>query len=136
MDSQHRRAMAHAAAEYPNYKTVHRRSQTWCSNEVLCLVLTDVANELRDRGALDEEECFIDATFCGHARSPPAAASLAGADCAAVSAVTQLLLSETNRPGVVGMVFAFGATDSNIGLPEIGVGPFFVRRRLIILTKA
>src|SRR5262249_20469756 len=26
-------------------------------------VLTDVANELRDRGALDEEECFIDATF-------------------------------------------------------------------------
>jgi hypothetical protein len=25
--------------------------------------LTDVANELRDRGALDEEECFIDATF-------------------------------------------------------------------------
>ena len=42
-----------------------------------------------------------------------------------ISAVTQLLLSETNRPGVVGMVFAFGATDSNIGLPEIGVGPFF-----------
>ena len=34
-----------------------------------------------------------------------------------ISAVTQLLLSETNRPGVVGMVFAFGATDSNIGLP-------------------
>jgi hypothetical protein len=26
-------------------------------------VLTDVANELRDRGALDEEERFIDATF-------------------------------------------------------------------------
>jgi hypothetical protein len=25
--------------------------------------LTDVANELRDKGALDEEECFIDATF-------------------------------------------------------------------------
>jgi hypothetical protein len=26
-------------------------------------VLTEVANELRDKGALDEEECFIDATF-------------------------------------------------------------------------
>ena len=26
-------------------------------------VLTDIANELRDRGALDEKECFIDATF-------------------------------------------------------------------------
>ena len=32
---------------YPNYKTVHRRFQTWCSNEVLRRVLTDVANELR-----------------------------------------------------------------------------------------
>jgi transposase len=48
---------------YPNYKTVHRRFQTWCSNEVLRRVLTDVANELRDKGALNEEECFIDATF-------------------------------------------------------------------------
>ena len=46
-----------------NDKTVHRRFQTWCRDEVLRRVLTDVANELRDRGALDEEECFIDATF-------------------------------------------------------------------------
>jgi transposase len=30
---------------------------------VLRRVLTDVANELRENGALDEEECFIDATF-------------------------------------------------------------------------
>src|SRR5215472_9579898 len=42
---------------YPNYKTVHRRFQTWCCNEILRRVLTDVANELRDKGALDEEEC-------------------------------------------------------------------------------
>ena len=48
---------------YPNYKTVHRRFQTLCCNEILRLVLTDVANELRENGALDEEECFIDATF-------------------------------------------------------------------------
>ena len=48
---------------YPNYKTVHRRFQTWCRDEVLRRVLTDVANELCDRGALNEEECFIDATF-------------------------------------------------------------------------
>ena len=32
---------------YPNYKTVHRRFQTWCRNETLRNVLTDVANELR-----------------------------------------------------------------------------------------
>src|ERR1700721_338156 len=48
---------------YPNYKTVHRRFQTWCRNQILRQVLTDIANELRERGALDEEECFIDATF-------------------------------------------------------------------------
>ena len=48
---------------YPNDKTVHRRFTTWCSNEVLRRVLTDVANELRDKGVLDEEESFIDATF-------------------------------------------------------------------------
>jgi hypothetical protein len=48
---------------YPNHKTVHRRFQTWCRNEILRKVLMDIANELRDRGALNEEECFIDATF-------------------------------------------------------------------------
>src|SRR6516164_1147596 len=32
-------------------------------SEVLRQVLTDVANELRDKGVLDEEESFIDATF-------------------------------------------------------------------------
>jgi hypothetical protein len=32
---------------YPNYKTVHRRFQTWCRNKVLRSVLTDIANEFR-----------------------------------------------------------------------------------------
>jgi transposase len=48
---------------YPNYKTVHRRFQQWCQNEVLRNVLTDLANTLRDEGGIDESECFIDATF-------------------------------------------------------------------------
>jgi len=48
---------------YPNYKTVHRRFQSWCRSEVLREVMTDLANALRDEGALDESECFIDATF-------------------------------------------------------------------------
>ena len=48
---------------YPNYKTVHRRFQHWCRSEVLRAVLTDLANELRDAGEIDESECFIDATF-------------------------------------------------------------------------
>ena len=45
---------------YGNYKTVHRRFQTWCCKEILSLVLTEVEKELSDNGALDEEECFID----------------------------------------------------------------------------
>ena len=48
---------------YPNYKTVHRRFQTWCRSEVLRGILMDIANELRERGVLDEEECFIDVNF-------------------------------------------------------------------------
>jgi transposase len=47
----------------PNYKRVHRRFQAWCRSEVLRGVLMDIANELRECGVLDEEECFIDATF-------------------------------------------------------------------------
>src|SRR5271155_30048 len=46
---------------YPNYKTVHRRFQAWCRSEVLRGVLMDIANELRESGVLDKEECFIDA---------------------------------------------------------------------------
>src|SRR5512134_2987407 len=48
---------------YPNYKTVHRRFQQWCREEVLREVMKDLANTLRDQGALDESECFIDAPF-------------------------------------------------------------------------
>src|SRR5262249_7566354 len=38
---------------YPNYKTVQRRFQTWCCNEILLRVLADVANELPNKSALD-----------------------------------------------------------------------------------
>ncbi len=48
---------------YPNYKTVHRRFQQWCRQEILRGILTDLANDLREQGALDERESYIDATF-------------------------------------------------------------------------
>jgi transposase len=48
---------------YPNYKTVHRRFQQWCDREVLREILTQLANTLREEGAIDERESFIDATF-------------------------------------------------------------------------
>jgi transposase len=46
---------------YPNYKTVHRRFQQWCREETLRKVLADLANTLREEGAIDESESFIDA---------------------------------------------------------------------------
>jgi hypothetical protein len=48
---------------YPNYKTVLRRFHNWCRSDVLREAMTDLANALRDEGALDESQCFIDATF-------------------------------------------------------------------------
>ncbi len=48
---------------YPNYKTVHRRFQQWCEQEVLRDVLCALANELREQGGIDESECFVDAMF-------------------------------------------------------------------------
>jgi len=48
---------------YPNYKTVHRRFQQWCRQDVLRDVLKELANELRESGVIDEREAFIDATF-------------------------------------------------------------------------
>ncbi len=48
---------------YPNYKTVHRRFQHWCRNDVLRDVLCQLANTLRESGVIDERESFIDATF-------------------------------------------------------------------------
>src|SRR5436305_3897496 len=48
---------------YHKNNSVYRRFQIFCRDEFLRRVLMDVANGLRDKGALDEAECFIDATF-------------------------------------------------------------------------
>jgi transposase len=48
---------------YPNYKTGPRRFQQWCDREGLREILAQLANTLREEGALDERESFIDATF-------------------------------------------------------------------------
>jgi transposase len=48
---------------FPNYKTVHRRFQQWCRQDVLREILTELANDLRNEGVIDERESFIDATF-------------------------------------------------------------------------
>ncbi len=48
---------------YPNYKMVNRRFQQWYENEVIRAALTNLANTLRQQGAIDESDSYIDATF-------------------------------------------------------------------------
>src|SRR3989475_1669291 len=48
---------------YPNYKSVHRRFQAWCGDEILRRVVTGVFNELRHRGVVGEKERFLDAAL-------------------------------------------------------------------------
>ena len=48
---------------YPNYKTVHRRFQTWVRTGVLERVLRDLAGEARQRGLFDGTEACVDASF-------------------------------------------------------------------------
>jgi hypothetical protein len=55
--------MAYAAAKLSQLQNGTSALSGLCRDEILRRLLTDVANELRDRGARDEEECFIDATF-------------------------------------------------------------------------
>lgn len=47
----------------PNDKTVQRRFQRWCEQEVRRALRCALANELREQGGLDESECCVDAMF-------------------------------------------------------------------------
>jgi transposase len=48
---------------YPSYQTCHRRFQQWVRSGVMKGVLEALAVDLKDRGALDVEEAFIDGSF-------------------------------------------------------------------------
>lgn len=48
---------------YPPYQTCHRRFQQWCRDGTLQRVVRALAQDLKDRGGIDIEECFIDGTF-------------------------------------------------------------------------
>jgi hypothetical protein len=79
---------------------VHRRFQTWCRNEILRQVWTDIANDLGERGALNEEECFIDATF--------AMAKGGGAEIGATKRGKGLkIMAIVDRHGLVQLCFDF-----------------------------
>jgi transposase len=48
---------------YPPRSTCHRRFQQWIHAGVFDKILTALAKDLRDRGGIDLDEGFIDATF-------------------------------------------------------------------------
>ena len=49
--------------KYPSFQTCHRRFQEWVRNGTLESILKALAEDLKQRGKLDLEECFIDGTF-------------------------------------------------------------------------
>ena len=50
-------------AKYPPYQTCHRRFQQWVREGKLVEVLRRLARHLNERGMLNLDEAFVDATF-------------------------------------------------------------------------
>ena len=51
--------------KYPPYQTCHRRLQQWVRTGKLEVALKQMARHLHERGQLNLEEGFVDATFAG-----------------------------------------------------------------------
>jgi hypothetical protein len=49
--------------KYPPYQTCHRRFQAWVRDDKLVTTLRLLAKHLHERGKLNLEEAFVDATF-------------------------------------------------------------------------
>lgn len=50
-------------ARYPPYQTCHRYFQNWNQSGLWDKILYALAQDLKERGKIDIEECFIDGTF-------------------------------------------------------------------------
>ena len=50
-------------SRYPPYQTCHRRYQRWVRMSLMESILRALAKDLKERGGLDLQECFIDGTF-------------------------------------------------------------------------
>ena len=66
-------------SRYGPYQTAHRRFQNWVRSGVIEKVLLALAAHLKEAGALDLKECFVDGTFVpakkgGAASGKPSAA--------------------------------------------------------------
>ena len=50
-------------SRYPPYQTCHRYFQDWNEQGLWDKILFTLAKDLKDRGKIDLEECFIDGSF-------------------------------------------------------------------------
>ena len=48
---------------FPPKSTVHDRLQLWCANQAFRKLLAKVVRSLAQKGRIDLDQCFIDATF-------------------------------------------------------------------------
>jgi transposase len=64
---------------FPSYQTCHRRFQQWVDDGTLSKILRCLAEDLRSRGQIDLEECFIDGTFASAKKGAVALGKLSGA---------------------------------------------------------
>ena len=64
VDFEYRRSVAHASSVLPELQdSAPSLSTVVPENDVIRAALTDLANVLRDKGEVDESECYIDATL-------------------------------------------------------------------------
>ena len=66
-------------ARFPSYQTCHRRFQQWIADGILAQVLRCLAEDLRCRGQIAINECFIDGTFAGAKKGAVGWGRLSGA---------------------------------------------------------
>ena len=65
--------------KYPPYQTCHRRFRQWVRTEKLEQALKLLAGYLHERGKLNLEEAFVDATFASAKKGASPSAPLAAA---------------------------------------------------------
>jgi transposase len=82
-------------SRYPPYQTCHRRFQQWIRDGKLVEVLRLLARQLHDRGKLNLDEAFVDATFASAKKgaSPSAQPSAARAPRSLLSPLATVFLS-------------------------------------------
>ena len=86
---------AELPSKYPPYQTCHRRFQQWVREGKLVEALRRLAKHLHERGKLNLDEAFVDATFASAKKgaSPSARPGAARAPKSSLSPLAMVFLS-------------------------------------------